>query len=65
MATHVVTSLTAPDTKITRQADAYISRQHNFLASYNSLEHFICDMDEDENLAANVGQALAHHMLSY
>jgi len=62
MTTPNIPSLQVPSNKHTRQADAYLARKHNLLASYESLEHFV--VDGEEQLDESDFKTLMHHLLS-
>lgn len=55
-------SLTAPANKRTRNADEYLVRQHNKLAPYESLDHFV--FAGEEELGDEDFRPLMHHMLN-
>ena len=57
-----ITELTAPNNKKTRDADAYLARQHNMLASYETLDQFVCD-GEDQLEEADF-KSLMFHLLN-
>lgn len=57
-----ISTLMVPSNKHTRRADVYLGRQHNRLAPYKSLEHFVTSGEDDLDEADF--KALMYHLLS-